>query len=53
MHWMHALSTGAVTPLGTIMLAALPTLLGLQLLLAFVAYDVASVPRRPIHPDLS
>jgi len=53
MHWMHAVSTGTVTPLGTIMLAALPTMLGLQLLLAFVAYDVASVPRRPIHPDLS
>ena len=53
MHWMHAVSTGTVTPLGTIMLAALPTMLGLQLLLAFVAYDVASVPRRPIHPDLA
>jgi hypothetical protein len=53
MNWMHAVSSGTVTPLGTIMLAALPTMLGLQLLLAFVAYDVASVPRRPIHPDLS
>jgi hypothetical protein len=52
-HWIHALSTGTVTPLGTIMLAALPTMLGLQLLLAFVAYDVASVPRRPIHQDLA
>lgn len=52
-HWVEAVSNGVATPLGTIMLAALPTMLGLQLLLAFIAYDVAAVPRRPIHPDLS
>lgn len=50
--WLQALSSGTITPLGTIMLAALPTLLGLQMLLAFVGFDVANVPRRPIHPDL-
>jgi dolichol-phosphate mannosyltransferase len=52
-HWAEAVSNGVATPLGTIMLAALPTMLGLQLLLAFIGYDVAAVPRRPIHPDLS
>ena len=51
-NWLHALNTGVPTPLGTIMLAALPTMLGLQMLLAFVAFDVANVPRRPIHVDL-
>lgn len=51
-HWAHGLSTGIAAPLGTIMLAALSTLLGLQMLLAFVAFDVANVPRRPIHLDL-
>jgi hypothetical protein len=30
------------------MLAALPIMLGLQLLLAFLAYDIARVPRRRI-----
>ena len=40
------------TPMGTIMLAALPTMLGLQLLLAFVTFDVTNVPRRPVHIDL-
>ena len=35
------------------MLAGLPILAGLQLLLAFVGYDIASVPRRPIHPGLA
>ena len=51
-HWANGLATGVAAPLGTIMLAALPTMLGLQMLLAFVAYDVANVPRRPIHIDL-
>jgi glycosyltransferase involved in cell wall biosynthesis len=50
--WASSLSLGRATPLGTIMLAALPTMLGIQMLLAFLSYDVSSVPRRPIHPDL-
>jgi hypothetical protein len=32
------------------MLSALPVLLGLQFLLGFIGYDIASVPRRPVHP---
>ena len=52
MHWLRGISTDLPTPLGTIMLAALPTMLGLQLLLAFVTFDVANLPRRPIHVDL-
>jgi dolichol-phosphate mannosyltransferase len=52
-HWLRGIASGAATPLGTIMLAALPTMLGLQMLLAFVAFDVANVPRTPIHPDLA
>jgi glycosyltransferase involved in cell wall biosynthesis len=51
-HWILGLHLGVAAPLGTIMLAALPTLLGLQMLLAFVGFDVANVPRRPIHGDL-
>jgi dolichol-phosphate mannosyltransferase len=51
-HWLRGLASGLATPLGTIMLAALPTMLGLQMLLAFIGFDVANVPRRPIHPDL-
>lgn len=48
-HWLLSVNEGIVTPAGTVMLAALPTLMGLQLLLAFLAYDIASVPRRPRH----
>jgi len=53
MQWLRAAELQRPTPLGTIMLAALPVLLGIQLLLAFVGYDIASVPRHPIHRRLS
>lgn len=48
-HWFSAAQAGIATPAGTVMLSALPTLMGLQLILAFLAYDIASVPRRPQH----
>jgi dolichol-phosphate mannosyltransferase len=51
-HWASAIATGIPTPVGTIMLAVLPIMIGVQLLLAFLAYDFASVPRRPIGGDL-
>jgi len=50
--WMAAYRSGIASSAGTVMLAALPTLSGLQLLLAFLNYDIASVPRYPIHPLL-
>lgn len=48
-HWLVSAQEGVVTPAGTVMLAALPVLMGLQLVLAFLAYDIATVPRRPKH----
>lgn len=44
-HWWLSVSTGQVAATGVIMLAAMPVLIGLQLLLAFLSHDVASVPR--------
>jgi hypothetical protein len=37
---------------GTVMLAALPVILGAQLFIAFLSFDVARVPRKPLHPQL-
>ncbi len=37
---------------GTVMVAALPVLVGIQLLLAFLAYDIESVPSQSLHPRL-
>lgn len=51
-HWIQALATGSATSSGTVMLAALPTIVGLQMLLAFVTFDVSNVPSRAIHPNL-
>lgn len=48
-HWLVSAHEGVTTPAGTVMLSALPILMGLQLILAFLAYDIASVPRRPRH----
>lgn len=46
-HWYLSLQAGIATPAGTVMLAALPVMLGLQFLLAFFGYDISSIPRRP------
>lgn len=51
-HWARAVLDQTGTPLGTIMLAVLPVLIGLQLLLAFLGYDISNTPKRPIHSDL-
>lgn len=48
-HWYLSSIHETATPVGTVMVAALSFLAGLQLLLAFVGYDIASIPRRPIH----
>ncbi|MBZ9674401.1 glycosyltransferase family 2 protein [Mesorhizobium sp. ES1-1] len=37
---------------GTVMLAALPVIVGCQLLLAALNYDIQSVPRTALHPRL-
>lgn len=51
--WIESSQAGILTPTGTVMLAALPLLLGLQLLLAFITYDTQSIPRTPIHQRLA
>ena len=38
---------------GTVMLAGLPLILGVQLLLAFVGYDIQSSPSISLHPRLT
>jgi hypothetical protein len=39
----------ALASAGTVMLAALPIIVGTQLLLAFLNYDIQSVPRSTLH----
>jgi glycosyltransferase involved in cell wall biosynthesis len=51
-HWIESYEGGMVSSPGTVMLAALPILLGLQMLLSFLSHDVAMVPSTAIHPKL-
>ena len=48
-HWIKSAQDGIATPTGTVMLAVLPIVIGVQLLLSFLAYDIENVPRRRIH----
>jgi dolichol-phosphate mannosyltransferase len=47
--WIGASSRGMVATPGTVMLAALPMILGLQFVLAFIGQDIRSVPTRTFH----
>lgn len=47
--WGKTLATGVAATAGTVMLSALPVVIGLQLILAFLAHDISSVPRRPFQ----
>jgi dolichol-phosphate mannosyltransferase len=51
-NWIDASRVGEFASPGTVMLAALPILSGLQLLLAFLGYDVRNVPTSAIHHKL-
>ena len=44
------MSTGEVASTGTVMIAVLPIILGFQLLLNFLAFDMGNEPKTPIQP---
>ena len=54
--WAHSTATGVPATSGEVMLAAFPTLVGIQMLLAALQFDVQNVPREPLarrfHPPL-
>lgn len=47
--YAESLESGTPATAGTVMLSAVPLILGIQLILAFVSYDIASVPKRVRH----
>ncbi len=51
--WAWGALTSDPATAGTVMLAGLPVLLGIQFLLAFLNSDIAGVPREPLFPRLS
>lgn len=50
--WVKSVETGLAATSGTVLLAALPVILGFQSLLAAVSFDVVNVPNVPLCRDL-
>lgn len=50
--WVQSSAAGIAATPGTVMLAALPLIVGLQLLLSALNYDIENQPDTPIHPVL-
>jgi glycosyltransferase involved in cell wall biosynthesis len=50
--WAQGSLRGVPATSGTVMLSALPVILGVQLLLAFLGYDLQNVPRDPLQRRL-
>jgi len=48
-HWLLSMSLDIPSSSGTVMLSALPVIIGLQFILSFLGYDITSVPSRPFH----
>ena len=47
-HWTEALSSGVPSTAGTVMFAALPIIIGFQLLLSAISYDINARPIAPL-----
>lgn len=51
-HWVRSAQADVATPGGTIMIAMVALISGLQLLLAFVGFDIANVPRQVLNRSI-
>lgn len=47
--WAESLSSGIPATAGTVILAALPIIVGTQMLLGFLNFDPRNMPRNPLH----
>lgn len=47
-HWLQSINLQTPATPGTVMLAALPTILGFQLLLSALQYDIHNIPDKPL-----
>lgn len=48
-HWIKSVRYSTIASSGTVMLAALPTILGFQLLLSGLQYDIRNIPDKPLQ----
>jgi glycosyltransferase involved in cell wall biosynthesis len=47
--WFESIKSGITASTGTVMLAALPIILGVQLLISFLSFDIGATPSMAIH----
>ena len=52
LHWLAVRDVHQAASAGVVMTAALPVIVGVQLLLQAMNFDVLNVPTRAIHPYL-
>lgn len=52
-HWMLSVTSGISATAGTVMIPGLLIIVGLQLCLSALAFDVSNVPSQPVHPLLT
>lgn len=50
--WISATAEGEAATAGTVMIAALPIVVGINLLLSALNFDIASQPTTALHPSL-
>jgi len=50
--WLHGIEVNVPVTSGGVMLAGLPVIVGVQLLLAFMSYDLQNIPREVLHRRL-
>ena len=51
-HWIASSSSGIPATSGTVMIAGLSIIVGLQLLLSFLSYDIGNIPKETLHTKL-
>ncbi|RDS80989.1 glycosyltransferase family 2 protein [Dyella psychrodurans] len=52
-HWWASIVDNTPATAGTVMLAALPLVVGIQFIVSWLNFDVAAEPSRPVHPFLN
>ena len=52
LNWQESIRTGIPATSGTVMLAALPLLVGIQFIIVAIIYDISSVPETPVQKIL-
>ena len=52
LEWYKSTVTETTATAGTVIIAALPLLVGSQLLISFLNFDVNNQPNQPLHPNL-